>query len=533
MGAFRTKSHYNPPLGPRERLSLTKSGTPSGKPRLLGVATTFGQGDAIGIHDRDVSTLHRGLVERVFGVVTDGVINPAPSPLCCIRNELSHFSAKVVRYVGHASSGTRQSFGDTYRGRKRTIYQAAILSLEGRPVERRDASGKLFTKCEKINFTLKPDPVPRVIFPRHPRYNVEVGRRLKFVEHRVYSAIGKVFGETTVCKGLNFTQRAKLLQHKWGKYQDPVAVGIDMSRFDQHVSVDMLRWEHSVYNRIFRDPELAALLEWQTENRGSGYCPDGKVTMVKRGTRGSGDMNTALGNCLIMCAMVHRLASVRGLTISLANDGDDCAIIMDRGTLHAFMMGLQPWFLQFGFTAKVDYVTSTFEEIEFCQSRPVYISGTPIMVRNPRKALSSDICSTKFRDLKSTALYLTAMGMCGGSVYPGVPVYQQFYKSMRDPAQLERAGNILRTDVELGNYGFTRAALSENPKMELRLKSIDPRSRISFWKAFGVTPDEQVVLEEQYAKVVPCDVVSPRKEIGHLLLSAQIPTFLRWCIRRW
>ncbi len=87
---------------------------------------------------------------------------------------------------------------DYYRGRRRTIYQNAADSLLTRSISQRDAKVKAFVKAEFINSDEKPDPDPRVISPRDPRYNVEVGKYLRPIEHRIYGMIAKIFGEPTV-----------------------------------------------------------------------------------------------------------------------------------------------------------------------------------------------------------------------------------------------------------------------------------------------------------------------------------------------
>lgn len=530
MAAHSTTTRFRAPVGKGEMLSVMKRRRPPKAPRLMGMASAFGVVDAIGAHDRDVATLHRGVTERVFGVVQDGRLVATPQPTVVVSEALSEFRRKLLRRVGVASRESRQSFCDTYTGRKRTIYLGAKVSLEHKPVQRSDAGGKIFVKAEKTNFTRKDDPAPRVIFPRDPRYNVEVGRRLKFVEHRVYSAIGSVFGCTTVCKGLNPEQRGRLLERNWQMFNSPVAVGLDASRFDQHVSHEMLSWEHGVYNAIFRDSELSRLLTWQLINRGKGFCHDGFLRFVKRGTRGSGDMNTAMGNCLIMCAMVWTFARERGVKIRLANDGDDCAVILDRSDLHAFMMGLQPWFLTLGFSMKVDYVTDMFEKIEFCQSHPVRVGSVVRMIRNPLKALSGDPCSLKLRDITTMQIHLGAVGICGGVLSPGVPVFQNFYRAMTREGNTKKARNILRRDVEMGNYGFTMSALMTDSTLTVRHERILPSTRVSFYRAFGVTPDVQCQLEKHYDSVRVGNRVHPIDKIGNLVNFSKQCSFLRWSL---
>jgi hypothetical protein len=74
-------------------------------------------------------------------------------------------------------------------------------------------------------------------------------------------------------------------------------VGLDASRFDQHVSHAALKWEHSVYNSWFKDKEFARAISMQLINEGTGYTDEGKIKVEVEGCRMSGDMNTSAGNC--------------------------------------------------------------------------------------------------------------------------------------------------------------------------------------------------------------------------------------------
>ena len=73
-----------------------------------------------------------------------------------------------------------------YVGRKRGIYERAYTSLMVRAIGVRDAWVNTFVKAEKVNFDKKTDPAPRVIQPRSPRYNLEVGRYLKLYEKELF-----------------------------------------------------------------------------------------------------------------------------------------------------------------------------------------------------------------------------------------------------------------------------------------------------------------------------------------------------------
>jgi len=351
-------------------------------------------------------------------------------------------------------------------------------------------------KAEKINFSVKKDPVPRIISPRSPRYNVELGCYLKKIEHPLYVAIGHLFGSTTVAKGLNVEEVAHLLQEKWVSYTAPVAVGLDASRFDQHISRTALAWEHSIYKAIYRhDKKLAKLLSWQLSNKCRGYTPDGKLKYTTDGTRMTGDMNTAMGNCLIMCALVYAYADSKGIRISLVNNGDDCVVIMNKSNLNFFNTGLETWFEEMGFTMKVEPPATVFEQIEFCQMHPVFDGSKYLMVRNPAIAIAKDSISIKpLTTEKLFRKWLGAVGEGGVSLTGGIPVMQSFY------CCLERASKGLRLKddptMESGWWYLSKG-------MKRKVAEVNTSARISFYLAFGIAPDLQQIIENYYNGFTP------------------------------
>lgn len=296
--------------------------------QVLGLA----QPTVYGVHDNNLANLRRGLIERVFAVEVDGILVPPPAAdTASWRSvELGDFREFVSNHVGCQSPASYLEFLECYKGDRRyQVYGRAIESLKTTSVEKRDALLTTFVKCEKINFTAKEDPAPRVIQPRTPRYNVEVGRYLKKLEKKIVRAVAEWYGGPTVIKGYNAHEAAEHLRSMWEEFEDPVAVGLDASRFDQHTGVDALRWEHSVYQACYKGRDakhLAFLLKWQVENAGCARACDGRVKYSVSGCRMSGDMNTSLGNCLIMCALVSKLARTLGIRLRLANNGDDCCL---------------------------------------------------------------------------------------------------------------------------------------------------------------------------------------------------------------
>lgn len=432
-------------------------------------------------------------MERVFFVKKskDFVRPPQPRP-GYFKYRLQKFRSSLLRGFVSTAPDTEEQFLSYYQGRKRVIYQAAVDSLFVSEVERKDAYMTSFVKAEKINFTAKPDPAPRLIQPRTPRYATRVGQYIKPIEHRLYDAIDRTFGAHVVAKGKNALARGALLREAWDSLHQPVAVFLDASRFDQHISKQALQWEHSVYLAAYQgDPFLQTLLSWQLENRGFIYCGDGSVKYSVEGCRASGDMNTSLGNVLIMCGLMYQfLREWGGPGARLVNDGDDCVVIVERRMLQTVTEMACPWFLNFGFTMKVEGHTDVFERIEFCGSQPVFTGEHWVMVRNPHTTLDKDLISVKpIRDQPTWKRQMTAIAQCGLALAGNIPVFCAFYDMLDQRV-------VVKRELETGMDYLARG-------MEGERRVPTPEARASFFMAFDITPDEQVALESFYDTVTP------------------------------
>ncbi len=442
-------------------------------------------------YNHTLVNLTRAVVERVFLVKKGSSFAKPPEPhhfalkLRSVRALLLPVLPKLVPW-------TTEQFVDSCVGQKKKRYSEAAESLRTYPLNRRDAEVQVFIKYEKTDITSKQDPVPRVISPRSPRFNLKVGRYLKRLEHHMFKSLGKLFGDTTVLKGFNAYQSAKILRSKWESFNDPVAVGLDASRFDQHVSVDALKWEHEIYLNCFpiksHRETLRKLLEMQLENHCVGFCPDGKLKYTVQGTRMSGDMNTSLGNCLLMCSMIKAYSMQVGVKCLLANNGDDCVVFMEKAQLGKFSQNLDSWFTSMGFTMKVEDPVFDFGEIEFCQTKPVFDGSRWIMCRNPHTVLNKDtVFLQPFQSWKQIRAWMAAVGTGGLRMTGGLPVLQNFYRAF------DRYGSPGRTPFEWGWY-----ASQVLTSMDRDFGPVSAEARLSFWTSFGITPDEQLQLEEGF-----------------------------------
>jgi len=470
-----------------------------GAPKERALGRVSGISPTVVLHGfrNSIQTLERAVKERVFYVKERGLFvePPRPAPGAFAR-KLEEVDGLLQRHLPLSTPLTKSGFVDTFRGPKRQVYARAVESLNMKQFNVDDSKVSVFVKYEKTDFTRKSDPVPRVISPRDPRYNVMVGRYLRPIEERIFTSLGCLFeNNRTVFKGMNAVESGSAMLRLWNSFRNPVAVGLDASRFDQHVSREALVWEHSQYLKCFprrkwRD-KLANLLRMQEVNDCTGRCADGNLRYVKEGGRMSGDMNTSLGNCVLMCCMIKQYSLDRGVRTLLANNGDDCVVFMEACDLGKFSADLDSWFRELGFNMTVEDPVFEFEKIEFCQTQPVRYGDASqyVMTRNPKWAIAKDSVSVHgFRHAKEFREWLGSVGVGGMSMTGGIPVFQDFYQVYID------ASRGLRSKRHEQSWGVRSLALG----CSFSYREPTPETRYSFWLAFGIQPDEQVVLEEFY-----------------------------------
>lgn len=457
-----------------------------GKTRSVRILNGFGSGVHFGVHNSSVNNLMRGIAERVLYTSDGGVLRTPRKPKAKVFTRLVGLRARLLRCLRPTTVVPREEYPMLYSGRKQKIYARALDSLLVKGITKSDSFVSTFVKAEKINFSAKGDPAPRVIQPRSPRYNLEIGRYLKLFEKELCRGFKKMCGYEVILKGLNADSVAAELRESWDQFQDPVAVGLDASRFDQHVSVDALEYEHSVYNSVFRSPELARLLKWQLHNSGFGRIGSSLLRYNVEGCRMSGDINTGMGNCLIMSSIVLAYFDSKNLVARLANNGDDCVVVLERCDLKQ-LDGVDEWFRDFGFKLTREDPVNCFERIEFCQTQPVMVGDAWRMVRNPWTAMSKDCVSLLgWSTEMEFNTWRDAIGKCGYELTCGVPVWQSFYEAISHTGQLN--GGVER--IYDSGLGYMATGV--------RRAKITPAGRVSFWRAFGITPDLQLAMENSW-----------------------------------
>lgn len=408
---------------------------------------------------------------------------------------------------------------DTYKGVKRKLYLEAETKVLREGVTWKDAWLSMFAKFEKCNLA----KACRVINPRSRTYNLALGRFLKKNEHAYFDALAKVFKQDkVVIKGMNINQQAEELKKMYDHFVNTIAIGGDATKFDMHVSIAALIFEHLCYVRPYcssyyqavkvylqmmewvnnhlgesmpaNAPDLAQLtwlLVRQLQNHMQGWFDDGRIVCDMNGTRCSGDLNTSLGNCILMCAMTYGWHKTSGVDVNLANNGDDCQYFMEAEDEELWRNGFAEYYAKKGFRMELEPTAHEFEMVEFCQSKPVYTIEGWKMVRNPQTLVTKgSMCLLPVQNMKTLRKWMMGVGVAEGSLGRGVPVIQSFARALRR--------NGLRCSKRMIGRIYNQSTRMFHSDLRVEEMTITAEARVSFSVAWGISPDEQIALEKYY-----------------------------------
>lgn len=453
-------------------------GNPTGLPGVCPVVS----------HTNTVNNVLWALRERVLGTVVEGAWAPTwRSPELFATKNMRTIRRRVCDLVGFVSPISHSEYCEKYAGLRKKAYENARKSLAFKSIDWRDSHLNCFLKAEKWGEA----KAPRMISPRSVRFLLAMGVYISPLEHRIYRAFKQYIGSPVIMKGLDQEARAEVAVAHWMAFGDPVAIGLDASKFDQHTSKKALQFEHGFYLRPHaNDPDLARMCDWQLRNRCYATCEDGRVAWVTEGGRMSGDVNTALGNCILSATMLIAYCQERGIEARYMVDGDDCLVFMERSDVRTFMSGLTRWYKARGYLMKVEGPYEELHELEFCQSKLMHVSGKPLFVRNPFKAINQDH-TWIVKGGMTHAEVLTATGLGGMSLYGDIPVLGAYYRMLAGDRQL--SSQVLKR-LDLRSSWLRLAKIGEG-KLYSRPTT---ESRIEFFRTFGVHAVDQVILEDIY-----------------------------------
>lgn len=424
--------------------------------------------------------------------IANRVLGRVPEPTEYGRRMIDYGSAAITAALKPCTAWDLSRFYSDYPSAKKARYERAHKAIISSEYRSQFARITAFVKRERMDATAKVDPDPRVIQFRDPRYCVLLASSLKPLEHQLYNLKmnhPNLVGCTRlVGKGLNQFERATLLAKKMRQFANPVVLSLDMSRFDKHVSPYQLRAEHRIYlARCIGNPLLERLLEDQVRNRGS---TSSGIKYTTYGKRMSGDMNTALGNCIIMIGMMLAVFAECNIIGDLFDDGDDCLVIIEEGDLPVFKQRVTALCLEMGHELKIESEARSLEKVTWCQSNPVQTTSGWKFVRNPYKVMNCALVGTKWVHMPTHLRYryLKGLGKCESVLNRGVPVLSAFADALlrnagdADPLYDESAGTWIRVQRE-ARHGGTDTTISWD-------------ARRTFAEAFGIPVHIQQLWEE-------------------------------------
>lgn len=406
----------------------------------------------------------------------------------------------LAKYLGFRVKCDPEDWLVQYKGMKAMQYQRALASLDDRPLRRVDSYIKGFVKAEKLTDPLKD---PRLIQYRGPRYNIELGNYLKAFEHDLYHVRGTGVlsrwfpNQRLIVKGMNPVARAAHLSKCWNSLKKPVQLALDCSRFDGHVTEEVLKLEHKVYLKCFKnDALLQKLLMWQRNNK--GFTKDG-VKYEVRGNRMSGDMNTALGNCVLMVMMLGAALKEMGVPtrdFRLADDGDDCCLMVEEKHSKKVIAGIRQIFARFGQDLKIEKIIRDFDGVELCGCKPIRVGGVRKMILEPGRAIGKSRLMLKYRG-RFQQDYVATVGECLLALHAGVPVLQA------QALALMRVGKQLKLRPRSWAY-----KLAHHPEIA-QPEFVTPDARFDYFAAFGVCIEDQLFQENWYNTASVFDIIGP------------------------
>jgi len=345
---------------------------------------------------------------------------------------------------------------------------------------------KCFIKWEKAKTDLEKDKPPRLIQHRSYEFTFMHKRVIQaLVDMDKYLMTNIRFQPhcTIRTSGMDQYRAAQLFKDEWDSFYDPVAVLLDCSKFDGHVDYWQLECEIRVLESTY-DYDLSVLLKRLFFNRGITHHG---IPYSAHGARDSGSAATSKGNSDIneinLRTMIELSLSMRGEDLSdhryyLHVNGDDSVIIASQDTVDLINFKLMEYM---GHEIKVE-VVDEFHKISYCQCQPVNVNGFWRMIREPIRVISRSAYVDQKYPLEG---YLSALGLCELAVHHGVPILQKLAIN-----HLIRAKFCKPIRIK-----YDTAFAGTSPVIE----QISERTRYSFYRAFDISPEQQVYIEDSMA----------------------------------
>ena len=250
---------------------------------------------------------------------------------------------------------------------------------------------------------------------------------------------------------------------------------------------ELLRVEHKVYEKMTKK-SARGMLKWLLKQQliNEGRTKNG-TTYTTVGTRMSGDMNTGLGNSVLMASMLECYLDACNISGATYVDGDDSVVVVDRADVGK-LLPVREFFLQFGMEMKYE-ATSEFSQVDFCQCRPVNVDGQWVLSRDPSRVLVRPLWTTRDMGRKLEGRYLKGLGMGEVAVNWGMPLGSTLGMRLYELGEGKPWSYEFHPGMKSREYGRV-----DSPAPSLS-------TRLSYFEAWGITPEEQMGIEASMSQL--------------------------------
>lgn len=447
------------------------------------------------------------------------VLDPTPPYHPELDEYLDTASVKIQQQL--RSHGLRLMYGEellmSFPKQRRKKYRNAQEGVV-KVTDAQAARISTFVKTERMLIISK-DPDPRVIQARSAEFNVQVASMTKPVEHAVYilerplAELHPCLSLRVIAKGMNSLMKAYSLRTMWETLHQPVALALDVSRWDKHLKRKVLKKELKVYRNAMPCTRIDELMQMTLDNK----CQSVHGWNYKAESRMSGDMTTALGNCLVALMLVtafkdyarRRIGHFVALELL---DGDDLCLMVEAEVAPIITPLIVEFYHLAGFKLRVDGTATEFEQVEFCQHRPVDMGTHWKMLPNPRKVLAT-AGFTGARHPKPRE-YFREIWAARHVLHKGEPVLGAIFKPWRRWVDLEKLFKMSPSlYYQIRRTGFGVDQPNPEPALETRL---------SYMRAWGLSLEEQSMFESM-------NLVLPPRWLSMFIFGLPLVSYQREC----
>ncbi len=440
-------------------------------------------------------------------------------------------------------------------GKQGERYQRSLAEMDGDDFHPMWATVYLFVKVENVLLGEKgcvdlgaehqedEPPDPRAIQAASDQMNLGFRTFVGPIESVAYPTLSEAAVKAgylgagvpnTFGKGQSSWCAADMVHSQWQAFDRPVMLSVDASRADAHLHLALQQAKFKIYEAFLTRRGVRQMRRYIKHYlypkcrglKGTKYDL-GMETMLR-----SGYMDTSLANNVIFF-MIHCLFRdflVGGKTYELLKhllqhvpiklephdyrpfiNGDDTIPLVEHEHYEVIMALIVPFFALFGIDLRIEGPPAhEMEDIEWCQAKPVLMGDRYRFVRNPRKVLSTLTSGPKFwlwdvptepslftaKQLRYLKDRLYTVAVCEKSCSIGVPVLQAYCNVLIKLGNEHQMSNDELKSVP--SYYRMLAEGGLNWRQDVR---ITREARASFAKAFGISIEEQLWLENHFEKM--------------------------------